>query len=633
MRITFNSKKMKQVVLAIACILITSCVNSIPGEEEYVLSGNTPLKIIASIKSAMTRVTNNNGSGDRFEENDAVGLFALVNPVTMREERYVDNLRFTYSSDGFVADEDAFYPEGDVLLDIYSYYPYQSQGVEMGKATIPVSIKTTQNLPTDYSSSDFLVASTTDVEASNAAIKLSYKHKFTKLKIVISMGEGENADTLLTRNPAVSVSGLYTKAAYDFHSNTYSSFADIKNIIPSGTWKVQAGKLVGKELILIPQGVMTENQYVMLEIGEKIYYSKLPSALKLESEKQTDVDITFRSSEDHLISRIEGGIVDWGTNTGGSSETEIAHKYIDLTKLNFTESNIYKVVYQGEPVAEICKEYLSADNVTSQAIVAYPLKEDGTTDLENGIVMQLLGNSEKVHGGKVVWDKTNNSLIYTPGILASQSRFYMTKEKKISLSDAENALSVLVLCDVIRDIRGGSANVYGVVKIAAQYWMRDNLAATSYNDGSSILKLSSMVAGTAGYLLSKEEYYYYTPNAVLSGRLVPDGWKIPGWTEWDFLKEYLKDDASLMKSGIWKPIKLSNVFPAKNTCGFNALPVAMYMGSFNTEYIGQYASCWTLDKAGTGIAEQQLFLRSDNSEIGQCPLGIDKAFPIRCIRK
>lgn len=633
MKKNVDLKKMKQLVLALACIIVTSCVNSIPGEEENVLSGNTPLKIIASIKSAMTRVTNNNGSGDLFEENDAVGLFALVNPTTMREERYVDNLRFTYSSDGFVADEDVFYPEGDVLLDIYSYYPYQSQGVEMGKATIPVSVKTTQNFPKDYSSSDFLVASTTDVKASNAAIKLSYKHKFTKLKIVISMGEGENADALLTKNPVVSVSGLYTKAAYDFHSNTYSSFAEIKNIIPSGTWKVQAGKLVGKELILIPQGVMTDNQYVMLEIGEKIYYSKLPADLRLESEKQTDVDITFRSSEDHLMSQIEGGIVDWGTNTGGSSETEIAHKYIDLAKLNFTESNIYKVVYQGVPVAEICKEYLSTDNVTSQAIVAYPLKEGGTTDLENGIVMQLLGNNEKVHGGKVAWDKTNNSLAYTAGILSPQNRFYVTKEKKISLSDAENALPVLVLCDVIRDIRGGSAHVYGIIKIGMQYWMKDNLAATSYNDGGSIIKLSSMVAGMVGYLLSKEEYCYYTPNAVLSGKLLPDGWKIPGWAEWNILKEYLKNDASLMKSGIWKPIKISSVFPANNTSGFNVLPVAMYVGSFNTEYIGQYASCWTLDEAGTGISEQQLFLRSDNSEIGQCPLGTDKAFPIRCIRK
>lgn len=633
MKIIFNLEKMQQLILALTCVFVTSCVNSIPREEEDILSGNIPLKITASIKSAITRVTSNGVGKDKFEDGDVVGLFALVNPVTMGEERYVDNMCFTCTSDRLVAENEVFYPEGNVSLDIFSYYPYQPQGVEVGKAAIPVSVKTTQDVTEDYSSSDFLVASATGIEASKTDIKLTFNHKFTKLKIVISMGEGEDAEALLAGNPVVSISGFYTKAAYDFQDNNYSSFTEIKKIAPSGKWKIQDEKLVGKELILIPQGAMTDNQYVVLEVGGKTYYSKLPMDLRLESGKQTDLNITFRSSEDFLISQVEGGIVDWGTNPGGNSETEIAHKYIDLTKLNFVQSNVYKVIYQGEPVAEICKEYLYADNVANQAIVAYPLKVDGTTDLEKGIVMQLLGNNEKVHGGKVVWDKMKNSLVYTLGLLSPQNRFYVTKEKNISLSDAESALPVLVLSDVFRDIRGGSAQVYGIVKIGTQYWMRDNLATTSYNDGSGMTKLSSMVAGKAGYLLSKEEYYYYSPNAVLSGKLIPDGWKIPGWTEWDLLKEYLNNDATLIKSGIWKPIKTSSVFPAKNTSGFNALPVAMYVGEFNTTYIGQYASFWTVDEPGTGIAEQQLFLRSDNSVIGECPLGTDKAFPIRCIRK
>ena len=48
------------------------------------------------------------------------------------------------------------------------------------------------------------------------------------------------------------------------------------------------------------------------------------------------------------------------------TESVTLHKYIDVSKLTFEKSNVYKVLHSGKQVAEICKEYL----VTSEFFFA-----------------------------------------------------------------------------------------------------------------------------------------------------------------------------------------------------------------------------------------------------------------------
>ena len=177
--------------LVLFSILLAACVNHISEEEEagvVVNDGNIPLKIIADIHEvANTRVANNT-----FEKGDEVGLFALAGSTTIQEERYADNLHFVRSADGeFIADESVYYPDDGVTLNLISYYPYREEGVAMGESKMPVSIETEQNIPANYSHSDFLVATKEDVLATQEAIALTYNHKFFRLKIALVSGEGQ----------------------------------------------------------------------------------------------------------------------------------------------------------------------------------------------------------------------------------------------------------------------------------------------------------------------------------------------------------------------------------------------------------------------------------------------------------
>ena len=354
--------------------LLTACVNHISEEEgEIINNGDIPLKFVADIHEVVnTRVANNS-----FEEGDEVGLFALAGNTTMQEERYADNLHFVRSSNGeFVADELVYYPDDGVTLNLISYYPYQEEGVAMGESTMQVSVATSQNEQADYSHSDFLIVSKEDVLASKEAIALTYNHQFFRLKVALVPGEGENVEDMLSAKPTLSVNGFYTKAIYDFQKEIFSAYSEEKEITPAGEWEIKGNRLVGKELILIPQEATVGYQYIMLEAGGKSYTSLLPSTLQLKSGKQRELEITFVADEDILMSKVSGEIGDWDGTETDQAESVTLHKYVDVSKLTFEKSDVYRVLNGGKQVAEICKEYLVTPEFSSQAIVAYPMKED-----------------------------------------------------------------------------------------------------------------------------------------------------------------------------------------------------------------------------------------------------------------
>ena len=619
----------------LCCTMFTACVNHISEEEgEIINNGDIPLKFVADIHEIMnTRVVNNS-----FGEKDEVGLFALAGTTTMQEERYADNLHFVRSSTGeFVSDESVYYPDDGVTLNLISYYPYQKGGVAMGESSMQVTVATTQDKLDDYSHSDFLVASKKEVLASKDAVALTYNHQFFRMKIVLVPGEEENIEEILSVKPTLSVSGFYTKTIYDFQKKTFSAYSEEKDITPAGEWEIKDGRLVGKELILIPQEATAGYQYITLEAAGKLYTSLLPSTLQLESGKQRELEITFVSAEDILMSKVNGEIGDWDGTEVDHTESGILHKYIDVSKLTFEKSNVYKVIHSGKQVAEICKEYLVTPDFSSQAIVAYPMKEDGSVNLSQGIVAQLLGKSGKVNGGSVSWNMEDHSLTYVDGTLLARNNVYVLADGTISLSVAmaDDVLSVLALEDVARDVRGGVIHNYPLVKIGTQYWMRSNLEASLYVNGDALPKLNQVTANIAGYLQSTTEHYFYTANVALSGRILPTHWSIPNWEDWNILKDYLKGEASLLKSGTWLSLKTKEqVQPATNLSGFNGIPVGMYVGAFQADYENKHLAYWTLDNTNATIDTKVFYMKSDTNIIEESNAGIDtKAFAIRCIRK
>lgn len=628
----FKSHYQWEIVLCLCLpFVLTACVNHFSEEEGYGNDEKIPLKFIADISAPSNIRMQNNA----FEEGDEVGVFALTNSSTLREERYVDNMKFKRSAKGeFCPEEIVYFPDDGSALDLISYYPYKEAGIKVGESVMKVSVEADQTVASNYAYSDFLVATSKNQHATKETLSLSYNHKLFRLNIAIVPGEGESLEDLYSANPQISVNGFYADAMYNFQEDLFGDYSAECSILPAGTWEMQEGRLVGKNAILIPQEVVTGYQYVSLKVNGKVYRCVIPENLNLQSGKQGELEITFVAVEDVLLGSVKGEINDWEEGDKVETGSQALRGYVDVSLLDFEVSNVYKIVSEERQVAEICKEYIVSSDIATQAIVAYPMK-NGRTDLTKGTVVQLIGQSGKVHGGQISW--SDEGVSYVPGTMNARKYVYVLLDGQISLAApvTDESLSLLPIADVMHDRRGETESQYPIVKIGTQYWMRDNLKTALYTDGTGIPKLSDIDENVTGYLLSESGNYFYTPNVITSNLLVPEGegWKMPTWDDWNLLKAYVREDASLLKAGIWKPIEDQPSEKATNMSGFNAQPVGMWwVGGEFANYEGKYVGYWTLDSAGN-LAEKSCMLSSTSNEIREGTVENDRACSIRLLRK
>ena len=624
---SITSIMMKFIIIPL--LFTTSCVNEI-SEDPVDIPGEIPIRLSTQILCNHTRAINN-----EFQEKDAIGLYVLTQSSAINQKRYIDNMRFTCSqATGFQPEETIYYPKGDGKCDFISYYPFQETGINQDQSIMQVQIHADQSSISNHSLSDFMIATNSDITPSQNMVSMEYKHKLCKLRITIKPAPGEDIDELLNDNPTLSLNGFHSDASYDFITNQFEPSGQTVSVI-HGKWEIENNALTGKEIILIPEKIEADNHYINIDIDGKNYSCPFPDNFQLASEKNCSIAIIYKSSEGIQINNFDHSIKDWTEGDSGETSAQETSGVIHLSVLKFSKSNVYKAISEGTQVAEICKEYLLADNIDSQAIVAYPVL-NGETDLNNGIVICLLDETAAVHGGKVSWNKDNNVLAYTPGNQSIINDFYIAKDNSISISKPENPLSVRLQEDVLTDTRSTETKSYPIVKIGTQYWMGRSLEATCYTDGKAITFKKDFTT-TAGYYTGKyqdasQDFYFYNSKAVISGKLSPQGWSIPTESEWEQLKQYINNDASKLKSGPWSSDENGDKLPILNTTGFNGMPEGYILKSKNGYTNGLYTVVYWSTNSSGNQTNKAIYLLHTSNEIKDGNI-TDRALSVRCICK
>jgi uncharacterized protein (TIGR02145 family) len=164
---------------------------------------------------------------------------------------------------------------------------------------------------------------------------------------------------------------------------------------------------------------------------------------------------------------------------------------------------------------------------------------------------------------------------------------------------------------------------YNLIEIGGQCWFAENLAATQFNDGSSIPTVST---GTAWGALSTPAYCWYNNNpslintilngklgalynayAVATNNLCPLGWHVPSDCEWMYLENTLGLSVSDQMLQDWRgqSIALGGQLKdsgwtapnlgATNSSGWSALPGGNRMGTASASFSGinNYGYWWT----------------------------------------
>ena len=629
-------KRINNVLYLIIALLIASCINKIDDE---IKESNIPISF-----SVKTSKTTTKAAKSTFETGDRTGVFAMLTGNSLDKQRYIDNLLLECGEGSkLIPKKEVYYPEGDATLDFISYYPYQTASVSKGSSLLNVAVQADQSKAADYSLSNFMTARIEDVSNSEKTVKLEYKHQFAKIKLVLTPKEGEDADDMLKANPRIIATGFKTQAVYDLQSDKLSDIDDASemDIIPFGTWKKEGNSLSGKEFIVIPQTHSDSGQAFTLEWNGKIYICSLPSAA-IKEDTELEIRINALQSTSETLTGVIAGIKEWGFSEQGESENRYDITAIHTASLSFKTSDVYRIYHQGKPVAEVCREYLyatAADAVDSRAIVVYPVQDNERTDLMNGIVLQLPDKTAMIHGGRVSWNESENSLAYTSGHSQPIEKFYIDASKKIvTEKPAAATLAINVSSYVIRDIRNGILQTYPIVKIGTQYWMKEDLQAAYYNDSRSMPLGKTLGGGESYFKWADCDACFYNGEAVLTEKLAPLDWKLPAPNDWSRLKEYVGENASaLKKADAWS----SDVYSATNETGFGIQPRGLLLERENkTTLVNANSSTayWVYNSTQKQLDTVVMFTSGNNDialKNAVKPEGKDyyNAFSVRCIKE
>jgi len=220
-------------------------------------------------------------------------------------------------------------------------------------------------------------------------------------------------------------------------------------------------------------------------------------------------------------------------------------------------------------------------------------------------------------------------------------------------------------CSGTPTLTDADGNVYNTVQIGTQCWMKENLRATEYANGTTILLGNSMSYSTA--------YRYYPDNnannvsaygylynwaAVMDGSvsssanpsgvqgICPTGWHVPSDAEWTQLTDYVSSQSQYVcgsdNTYIAKALasqtgwlsssvtcEVGNTPSANNTTGFSALPAGYYNGSYNN-----FSSNATIWSATQSFDDSAYYRNLYYASAGMDNVNYNKncGFSVRCVR-
>ena len=187
--------------ILLGALLLSGCVKEI----EISDNDNTSLKFSAQI----TEIIESRTSGNQWEPNDAIGIFAKTAGQILSTNSIVDgisNVKLDYSGTYFTTSgaQSIGYPADGSSVDFIAYYPYQSVSAGM---TVPIDISD----QTDLGAIDLLYSKNAEGLNRYSPIypTLTFTHQLSRLTLNLESAEGVNL-----QNVSVSLSGVKSIASF-----------------------------------------------------------------------------------------------------------------------------------------------------------------------------------------------------------------------------------------------------------------------------------------------------------------------------------------------------------------------------------------------------------------------------------
>ena len=220
-------------------------------------------------------------------------------------------------------------------------------------------------------------------------------------------------------------------------------------------------------------------------------------------------------------------------------------------------------------------------------------------------------------------------------------------------------LMLLFSCN--KTVKDADGNVYDVVKIGNQYWLKQNLRTTKYNDGYKIPYIVEQDSiglckkNTIGFYADYEKTgihaknikygKFYNWHAVNTGKLAPKGWHVATKEDWDELKKFIGPNLAgnkLRTTYDWVE-KEHIVGKGTDTYGFSGLPTGYknWGSSYWSDSLENLTVFWTStrDKNQTCNQDHEVYpftvtlglANSGNLSVEKCNCE-NFEYSVRCVK-
>ena len=274
----------------------------------------------------------------------------------------------------------------------------------------------------------------------------------------------------------------------------------------------------------------------------------------------------------------------------------------------------------------------------------------------------IVNNDRVTSDGIGMGEFTSNITGLTPGT-TYYVKAYATNEHGTNYGLEESFTTPVPFICGTNTVTDYDNNVYNTVQIGEQCWMKENMRATHYADGTAITQALSSSTTTPYYYnpgnATNYGYLYNWPAAKGVGvdavsannqGVCPTGWHVPSNGEWTQLTQYVSSQSqylcsesstyiakALASSTGWSShtntCAVGNTPGSNNATGFSALPAGGYGSSFYGS--GSYAYFWSSTESGSRAYNR--YLAYNSSSVQSIRLDADGSYKnhgysVRCLR-
>ena len=286
---------------AFSLALVSGC-ESVPVDD--VDAGPVPVRIA----SAVTKV-----SGERFEEGDAVGIFAVNAAGTDGDwtpgvfapgGNHLDNVKFKLSGTVWAAEREYYWKDDRTPAEFYCYFPYRQTVGSAGELSF--EIPSDQSSAAAFKSAEILWGKTSLTDPTEECVLINTTHRMSQIAVSVVPGKGYTEETLREELESVRINSLKCGAVLNLSDGSLTAAGEQKDIIPyrdNGIWRA----------MVVPQTV-TDRVLVTLVVNGM--ERKLTASIDFTSNSRKKCTLTINRISEGVNVGI-GGWEDDDTDYGG----------------------------------------------------------------------------------------------------------------------------------------------------------------------------------------------------------------------------------------------------------------------------------------------------------------------------